>query len=149
MADCFRHLCRCNLQILVRIMKKDGPPSYKLVYKPLQPPLTLVTSTINHRIQPLIRQLNAILGAPSCILWLHNQPAAWLCWSLHASSESKDRGKRSLAASRSGRHSERQVPKPLETNGPVNSTPRIIIEYTDYWLVVEPYPSEKYESQLG
>ena len=28
---------------------------------------SFVISTINHRIQPLLRQLNAILGAPSCI----------------------------------------------------------------------------------
>ena len=27
---------------------------------------TIVISTINHRIQPLMRQLNAILGGPSC-----------------------------------------------------------------------------------
>ena len=41
-----------------------GPPSYKLVYQPLQSPLTIVISTINHRIQPLINQLNAIDWGP-------------------------------------------------------------------------------------
>ena len=36
---------------------------YKLVYKPLKPALTMVISTINHRIQPLIKQLS-YLGGP-------------------------------------------------------------------------------------
>ena len=39
-------------------------PSYKFVYKSHYHPLTIVISTINHRIQPPIRQLNAIDWGP-------------------------------------------------------------------------------------
>jgi hypothetical protein len=43
------------------------PLSYKLVFKFYKPSLTIVISTINHRIQPLTTELLATLGAPSCM----------------------------------------------------------------------------------
>ena len=44
-----------------------GPPVMLVgLYAIIIPMKTIVLSTINHSIQPLINQLNAILGAPSC-----------------------------------------------------------------------------------
>ena len=73
-----------------------GPPVMgTLVYKPWNNPheyYRLVISTINHWIQPLINQLNAILGAPSCMciyiyvcVYIHMasaicSPPGRICW---------------------------------------------------------------------
>ena len=46
------------------IIDRMGPPSYKLAYKPQENYSYLVISTKNHRIQPLISQLNAIERGP-------------------------------------------------------------------------------------
>ena len=43
-----------------------GGPSYKLVYRSLQPTLTIVISTINHSYISHLEGDLAILGAPSC-----------------------------------------------------------------------------------
>ena len=47
-----------------------GPPSYKLVYKPHENYIVISTTTINHRIQPPISQLNAIERGPHPVGYL-------------------------------------------------------------------------------
>ena len=60
----------------VRNMYRMGPPSYKLVYKPHENYIVISTTinhrttTINHRIQPPISQLNAIERGPHPVGYL-------------------------------------------------------------------------------
>ena len=60
--DALEHNCREPLN-----SHNVGPPSY--VWWFINPINTIVISTINHRIQPLIRQLNAIERGPH-IAWI-------------------------------------------------------------------------------
>ena len=69
------------------------PPRYRLFYKPLWTPLTIVISTINHRIQPLflgswtLSTGGPILFyfmvkplSPRCWCLNHHFVSLWLCW---------------------------------------------------------------------
>jgi hypothetical protein len=59
------------------------PPSYRLFYKPLWTPLTIVISTINHRIQPLFLGNWTLSTGGPILFYFMVKPLSPRCWCLN------------------------------------------------------------------